>query len=99
MPGRPDIHQVIDDRGHNRDKRVKSQNSWPIDMLTKRDVYVVDQFGAMKTGRRLVTIMEIQFMPRLAMALSTNGAIRDISGLKEIGSFTSFSVPIILLIT
>src|SRR6185295_5792195 len=37
MPGRPDIHQVIDDREHNRDKRVKSQNSWPIDMLTRRD--------------------------------------------------------------
>src|SRR5262245_33046531 len=42
MPGRPDIHQVIDDRGHTRDKRIKSQNSWPIDMLVKRDVYVVD---------------------------------------------------------
>src|SRR6188474_2675228 len=24
MPGRPDLHTVIDDRGHNRDKRIKS---------------------------------------------------------------------------
>src|SRR5688572_13918222 len=33
MPGRPDIHRVIDDKGHKKDGRVKSQNSWPIDML------------------------------------------------------------------
>src|SRR6187399_2884300 len=45
MPGRPDIHRVIDKFGI-RDKRVKSQNSWPIDLLVKRDVYVVDQFDA-----------------------------------------------------
>ena len=37
MPGRPDIHRVIDDKGHTKDCRVKSQNSWPIDMLVKRD--------------------------------------------------------------
>src|SRR3954464_8970711 len=26
VPGRPDIHRVIDDKGHAKDKRVKSQN-------------------------------------------------------------------------
>ena len=46
VPGRPDIHRVIDDKGHTKEGRIKSQNSWTIDMLTKRDVYVVDQFGA-----------------------------------------------------
>src|SRR5215510_14748113 len=49
MPGRPDIHRVIDSFGR-RDKRVKSQNSWPIDLLVKRDVYVVDQFDAYEDG-------------------------------------------------
>src|SRR6478735_1728384 len=29
VPGRPDIHRVIDDKGHTKDGRVKSQNSWP----------------------------------------------------------------------
>src|SRR5690349_22634334 len=46
MPGRPDVHRVIDKKGHEKDGRIKSQNSWPIDMLVKGDVYVVDQFGA-----------------------------------------------------
>jgi hypothetical protein len=50
MPGRPDIHRVIDNKGHNRDGRIKSQNSWPIDLLESGDVYVVDQFGAHEDG-------------------------------------------------
>ena len=33
MPGRPDVHQAIDDRGHNHDGRIKSQNAWTIDIL------------------------------------------------------------------
>ena len=35
VPGRPDIHRVIDEKGHSKDGRVKSQNSWTIDMLSK----------------------------------------------------------------
>ena len=50
MPGRPDIHRVIDDKGHAKDGRIKSQNAWPIDLLVKGDVYVVDQFGAHEDG-------------------------------------------------
>ena len=33
MPGRPDIHKAIDDRGHTRDGRIKSQNAWTVAML------------------------------------------------------------------
>ena len=50
MPGRPDLQRAIDDTGHIRDKRIKSQNTWPIELLVKRDVYVVDQFGAHEDG-------------------------------------------------
>ena len=50
MPGRPDVHRVIDEKGHNEDGRIKSQNAWPIDLLVKGDVYVADQFGAHEDG-------------------------------------------------
>ena len=30
MPGRPDIHRAIDNRGHTRDGRIKSQNAWTV---------------------------------------------------------------------
>lgn len=90
VPGRPDIHRVIDDRGHNRDKRVKSQNSWPIDMLVKRDVYVVDQFGAHIDGPTIGDNLGNSIFTKTGNGIVYDGAIRDISGLKEIGSFTSF---------
>src|SRR3954462_13270899 len=50
MPGRPDMHKAIDDKGHNKDGRQKSQNAWAVAMLVKGDVYVVDQFGATEDG-------------------------------------------------
>lgn len=89
VPGRPDIHKVIDDRGHNRDKRVKSQNSWTIDMLTKRDVYVVDQFGAHEDGPTIGDNLGNSIYAKTGNGIVYDGALRDINGLKEIGSFTS----------
>ncbi len=90
MPGRPDIHRVIDDKGHNKDGRVKSQNSWTIDMLTRRDVYVVDQFGLHQDGPTVGDNLGNSIYTKTGNGIVYNGAIRDIGGLKEIGSFTSF---------
>ena len=90
MPGRPDIHRVIDVKGHTKDGRVKSQNSWPIDLLTKRDVYVVDQFGAHEDGPTIGDNLGNSIFAKTGNGIVYNGAIRDISGLREIGSFTSF---------
>lgn len=89
VPGRPDIHKVIDDRGHNRDKRVKSQNSWTIDMLVRRDVYVVDQFGAHEDGPTIGDNLGNSIFAKTGNGIIYDGALRDINGLKEIGSFTS----------
>jgi regulator of RNase E activity RraA len=90
VPGRPDIHRVIDERGHNKDGRIKSQNSWPIDLLTKRDVYVVDQFGAHEDGPTIGDNLGNSIFAKTGNGIVYNGAVRDIKGLKEIGSFTSF---------
>ncbi len=46
MPGRPDVWGAIDARGKKAGKR--GQNTWPVDLLVKGDVYVADQFGAQK---------------------------------------------------
>lgn len=89
VPGRPDIHRVIDKKGHEQDKRVKSQNSWPIDMLVKRDVYVVDQFGAHEDGPTIGDNLGNSIYTKTGNGVVYDGALRDINGLKEIGSFTS----------
>lgn len=90
MPGRPDIHRVIDKKGHEKDGRIKSQNSWPIDMLVKGDVYVVDQFGAHVDGPTIGDNLGNSIFTKTGNGIVYNGALRDINGLKELGSFTSF---------
>jgi regulator of RNase E activity RraA len=90
VPGRPDIHRVIDEKGHAKDKRVKSQNSWTIDMLVKRDVYVVDQFGAHEDGPTVGDNLGNSIYAKTGNGVVYDGALRDVNGLKEIGSFTSF---------
>ena len=90
MPGRPDIQRVIDDRGHSKDGRIKSQNSWPIDMLVKGDVYVVDQFGAHEDGPTIGDNLGNSIYAKTGNGIVYNGAVRDINGLKELGRFTSF---------
>lgn len=89
VPGRPDIHRVIDDKGHKQDGRVKSQNSWTIDLLVKRDVYVVDQFGAHEDGPTIGDNLGNSIYTKTGNGIIYDGAVRDINGLKEIGSFTS----------
>ncbi len=90
LPGRPDVHRVIDEKGHNKDGRIKSQNSWPIDLLTKGDVYVVDQFGAHEDGPTIGDNLGNSIYAKTGNGIVYDGAVRDINGLKEIGSFTSF---------
>lgn len=90
MPGRPDIQRVIDDRGHNKDGRVKSQNTWPIELLQKGDVYVVDQFGAHEDGPTIGDNLGNSIYTKTGNGIVYHGAIRDINGLKELGGFTSY---------
>ena len=90
MPGRPDLQRAIDDTGHIRDKRIKSQNTWPIELLVKRDVYVVDQFGAHEDGPTIGDNLGNAIFSKTGNGIIYDGAIRDINGLKELRGFTSF---------
>ncbi len=89
MPGRPDVQRVINQQGQV-DGRIKSQNSWPIDMLVPRDVYVVDQFRAHIDGPTIGDNLGNSIYAKSGNGIVYNGAIRDVNGLKEIESFTSF---------
>lgn len=90
MPGRPDVQKAIDKKGHEQDGRIKSQNSWPIDMLVKGDVYVVDQFGAHEDGPTIGDNLGNSIFAKTGNGIVYDGAVRDINGLRELGSFTSF---------
>jgi len=90
MPGRPDLQKVIDDRGLTKEGRLKAQNTWPIEILTKGDVYVADQFGAHNNGPTVGDNLGNSIYSKTGNGIVYYGAIRDINGLKELGGFTSF---------
>ncbi|UZD22622.1 RraA family protein [Algoriphagus halophytocola] len=88
MPGRPDIHDAIDERGKKEGKR--GQNSWPVDLLQQGDVYVVDQFGIHNGGPTIGDNVGNAIYAKSGNGIVYDGAIRDVVGLKEIGGFTSY---------
>ena len=88
MPARPDVWKAIDSLGKKQGK--KGQNSWPVDLLVKGDVYVADQFGAHKNGPTIGDNVGNAIYAKSGNGIVYDGALRDVEGLKEIGGFTSF---------
>lgn len=88
MPARPDVWKAIDTVGKRKGKR--GQNSWPVDILVKGDVYVADQFGAHKNGPTIGDNVGNAIYARTGNGIVYDGALRDIEGLREIGGFTSY---------
>ncbi|MEO5944462.1 MAG: RraA family protein [Ferruginibacter sp.] len=88
MPGRPDVWKAIDSLGKKQGKR--GQNTWPIDLLIKGDVYVADQFGAHRNGPTIGDNVGNAIFAKTGNGIVYDGALRDVEGLKEIGGFTSY---------
>ena len=88
MPGRPDMWKVIDSVGKKQGKR--GQNTWPVDLLVKGDVYVANQFGAKLNGPTIGDNVGNAIYAKSGNGIVYDGAIRDLEGLKEIGGFTSY---------
>lgn len=89
MPGRPDIHGVIDEQG-KKDGRIGAHNAWPVDMLQPGDVYVGDHFGLKVDGPSIGDNVGNSIYARSGNGIVYDGAIRDIEGLEEMENFTSF---------
>ena len=88
MPARPDVWKAIDTVGKKKGKR--GQNSWPVDLLVKGDVYVANQFGAHRNGPTIGDNVGNAIYAKSGNGIVYDGALRDIAGLREIGGFTSF---------
>ena len=88
MPARPDVWKAIDSAGKEKGKR--GQNSWPVDLLVKGDVYVANQFGAHRNGPTIGDNVGNAIYAKSGNGIVYDGALRDVEGLKEIGGFTSF---------
>ena len=89
MPSRPDVEKNIKERGKN-EGRIGNTNSWPIDMLTKGDVYVADCFGKIAQGTLIGDNLGNSIFAKSGNGVIFDGAARDLQGLKEIKGFNAF---------
>ncbi|TLU99439.1 RraA family protein [Dyadobacter luticola] len=89
MPSRPDIEKNIKDRGA-RNGRIGNTNSWPIDMLTKGDVYVADGFGKIAEGTLIGDNLANSIYAKSGNGVVFDASVRDLEGLSKIEGFNAF---------
>lgn len=89
MPSRPDVEKNIKERG-TKQGRIGNTNSWPIDVLTKGDIYVADGFGKINGGTLMGSTLGTSIFAKSGNGVIFNGAARDLQGLSEIKGFNAF---------
>lgn len=89
MPSRPDIEKNIKERG-KKEGRKGNTNSWPIDMLTKGDVYVADGFGKISGGTLIGSNLGNSIFAKTGTGVVFDAAARDLQGLEEIKGFNAY---------
>ena len=89
MPSRPDLLKNIMDRGH-AEGRSGNHNSWPIQELTKGDVYVADCFSKIAQGTLIGDSLATAIFAKTGTGVIFDGSARDLSGMAEIEGFNAF---------
>jgi regulator of RNase E activity RraA len=89
MPTRPDMAEPIKKTGE-AEKRIGATNSWPIDMLKERDVYVADGFGKVIDGTLIGDNLGNSIFSKSKTGVVFDGSVRDIEGLSKIEGFNCF---------
>ena len=89
MPLRPDVDDQIKARGE-KDGRIGSPNSWPIDMLTQGDVYVADGYGKIVDGTLIGDNLGNSIYAKSGNGVVFDASSRDLEGLSDIEGFNAF---------
>lgn len=92
MPARGDINDIIE-RDGKADGRRGSQNSWPIDILVKGDVLVVDMFGKVAYGTMVGDGLSTTIARNVGKdgGFIIDGGVRDADGIFEIPDYNTYS--------
>ncbi len=90
MPSRPDIEKNIKERGTTRQGRKGNTNAWPIETLTKGDVYVADGFGKIGGGTLMGSTLANSIFSKSGNGVVFNGAARDLQELQNIKGFNAY---------
>lgn len=89
MPSRPDVEANIKERG-KKEGRTGNTNAWPIETLTKGDVYVADGFGKIAQGTLIGDNLGNSIFNKTGNGVIFDGAARDLQGLAQIKGFNAF---------
>ncbi len=89
FPSRPDVEKNIKERGA-KEGRTGNTNSWPIDILTKGDLYVADAFGKISGGPIMGATLANSIYAKSGNGVVFDGAARDLLEISKIKGFNAF---------
>lgn len=90
MPSRPDVEKNIMDRGTKTKGKKGNTNAWPIEMLTKGDVYVADGFSKIGGGTLIGATLANSIYSKSGTGVVFNGSARDLRAIQDIEGFNAF---------
>jgi 4-hydroxy-4-methyl-2-oxoglutarate aldolase len=89
LPMRPDYDKIIKDKGKT-ENRIGGTNSWPIDVLKDKDVYVADSYGKVADGTLIGDNLGNAIYAKSHRGVIFYGSVRDIEGLEAIQGFNGW---------
>ena len=91
MPSRPDLDTLIRQYGKAENRSQKGGiNIWPIDILTKGDIYVADGFGKIKDGTLIGSSLGNAIYGKTGKGVIFYGSVRDMQELKDTKGFNAW---------
>jgi regulator of RNase E activity RraA len=89
LPSRPDVEKNIKARGATQGRKGNT-NSWPIDILTKGDLYIADAFGKIGGGPIMGATLANSIYSKSGNGVVFDGAARDLQELRMLKGFNAF---------
>jgi regulator of RNase E activity RraA len=89
LPSRPDVEKNIKERGAAQGRKGNT-NSWPIDILTKGDIYIADAFGKISGGSIMGATLANSIYSKSGNGIVFNGAARDLQEISLLKGFNAF---------
>lgn len=91
MPTRPDLDTLVRALGKAEGRNQRGGiNIWPIDVLTKGDIYVADGYGKIKDGTLIGSSLGNAIYGKTGKGVIFYGSIRDMQELKETNGFNAW---------
>lgn len=89
LPSRPDVEKNIKERGAQQGRKGNT-NAWPIDILTKGDLYVADAFGKIDGGPIMGATLANSIYSKSGNGVVFDGASRDLQEIRNLKGFNAF---------